>query len=521
MPDSHVPPRRLDLLLRESTTHFPQRRAVIDPECGAVTYSELLAAVDAIAAALSSIGVSESDRVGICAPKSVGVVASIFGILTAKAGYVPVDPTAPPARSAYIFDDCRVSAVIIDRTLLPGINAALQNCRLEPIADVHVAPATVRNLLIAKAIPRSVHAQDDPPKVADLAYILYTSGSTGKPKGVIHNHASALSFIDWCTDEFSPRVDDVFSSHAPFHFDLSIFDLYVPIKHGAAVVIIGEDTGKNPQQLATLIAQYAISIWYSTPSILRLLVEFGKLERFKYDSLRLVLYAGEVFPVKHQRTLRSIWPGPIYYNLYGPTETNVCTFDQVANVDDAQGGAFCIGKVCSGDRGRVIDPDGQDVTRGEEGELVIAGGSVMLGYWNLPENNSRAFLLDDENIAWYRTGDLVVEQPDHSFLFHGRRDRMVKRRGYRVELGEIEAAMYRHEKITEAAAIALPDNESGVLIKLFHNWAGDGKPSTIDLKSFASKNLPAYMVPDRFVVLADLPKTSTDKIDYQKLKEMD
>ncbi|MGH8596145.1 MAG: AMP-binding protein, partial [Gammaproteobacteria bacterium] len=296
--------------------------------------------------------------------------------------------------------------------------------------------------------------------------------------------------------------------------------LYVPVKHGAAVVIIGEERGKNPEQLAALIAEYAISNWYSTPSILRLLVEFGKLGRFDFSNLRIVIFAGEVFPPKHQLALRAFWPHPKYYNLYGPTETNVCTYEHVIDVDAGQGGAFSIGKVCSDDRARVVSVDGRDVALGEEGELVITGGSVMLGYWNLPENNVRAFLIDEYEIAWYRTGDLVVEQPDGSFLFHGRRDRMVKRRGYRVELGEIEAALYRHQHITEAAAIAVPDNEGSVLIQVFINWTADGKPSTIELKSFAAKNLPSYMIPDRFITLTTLPKTSTDKIDYQKLKGM-
>jgi acyl-CoA synthetase (AMP-forming)/AMP-acid ligase II len=174
---------------------------------------------------------------------------------------------------------------------------------------------------------------------------------------------------------------------------------------------------------------------------------------------------------------------------------------------------------CSGDRAIVIDVDGRTVSEGEEGELLVAGGSVMLGYWALPEQNARAFHVDANGERWYRTGDLVIDRGGGYYVFLGRRDRMVKRRGYRVELGEIEAALHRHPSVSEAAVVAVPDEESGVLIKAFLNWVGDSSPSTIQLKSFAARNLPGYMVPDRFVVLAALPKTSTDKIDYQRLKE--
>jgi acyl-CoA synthetase (AMP-forming)/AMP-acid ligase II len=188
--------------------------------------------------------------------------------------------------------------------------------------------------------------------------------------------------------------------------------------------------------------------------------------------------------------------------------------------DDYQG-PLPIGSVCSGNRARVTDADGVPVKAGEEGELLVSGGSVMLGYWNLPDHNSRAFLLDAEGSRWYRTGDMVVDQGKNGYYtFLGRRDRMVKRRGYRVELAEIEAALHGHANITEAGVIAVPDQESGVLIKAFVNWTGENQPSLVALKSFAAEHLPAYMIPDRFFVLPSLPKTSTDKLDYQKLREM-
>jgi amino acid adenylation domain-containing protein len=351
----------------------------------------------------------------------------------------------------------------------------------------------------------------------DLAYILYTSGSTGKPKGVMLSHRNALSFVDWCSDTFAPLESDRFSSHAPFHFDLSILDLYVPLKHGATLVLIDADVGKDPMGLADLIASTGITVWYSAPSILSMLAQFGKLERHRYDSLRTVLFAGEVFPIKHLRRLKRLILHPRYFNLYGPTETNVCTWYEIpVTIPDERDAPYPIGKVCAQLRGIVVDEDGSDVAPGSEGELCIAGPNVLCGYWNLPEHTARAFLPSRADGPWYRTGDIVIEGHDGDLTFVGRRDRMVKRRGYRIELAEIEAGLYRHPAVEEAAVVAVKDQDGGARIRAFLSFI-DRKPSLIELKRFCAEVLPLYMVPDDFVIRDTLPKTSTDKIDYQRL----
>jgi acyl-CoA synthetase (AMP-forming)/AMP-acid ligase II len=158
------------------------------------------------------------------------------------------------------------------------------------------------------------------------------------------------------------------------------------------------------------------------------------------------------------------------------------------------------------------------VQPGTEGELCASGPGVMLGYWNLPEKTANAFVIDSSGNKWYKTGDIVFEEPDGNYIYVARRDRMVKKRGYRIELGEIEAGLYRHPAIKEAAVVALQDDD-GVKIRAFVSHHKDNRPSIIELKQFCSQNLPAYMVPDLFSFLDFLPKTSTDKIDYQKLKE--
>jgi acyl-CoA synthetase (AMP-forming)/AMP-acid ligase II len=254
---------------------------------------------------------------------------------------------------------------------------------------------------------------------------------------------------------------------------------------------------------------------------LSLLAQFGDLPKHDYSMLRQVLFAGEVFPVKHLRSLCELWPEPRYFNLYGPTETNVCTYYEVPTPIPAdRTKPYPIGYTCSHLRSRVVDEGGLDVPFGTEGELCIAGRGVMQGYWSLPEQTAKGFHSDSTGTRWYRTGDIVTEAADGCYTYLGRRDRMVKRRGYRVELGEIEAGFYRHARIKEAAVIAFPDEEAGVSIHAFLSCRDAKHPSLIEIKRFCAENLPLYMIPDKFLWLETLPKTSTDKVDYQRLKAM-
>jgi L-proline---[L-prolyl-carrier protein] ligase len=511
--------RRLDDLLLASSRSHADNVAVIEPNAGTITYGELEQQAARIAGFLTHQGIGRGDRVGIHTPKSIGAVASLFGVLKAGATYVPVDPTAPARRNLEILTDCSVKAVITDEPHAERLRAESESApTMRRLGALEHLSRFTPGLVVIDGISGD---ENEGPAPEDLAYILYTSGSTGKPKGVMHTHASALSFVDWCVHEFRPTPLDRFSSHAPFHFDLSILDLYVPIGAGAAIVLIGEDLGKQPLKLAELFSGHRLTVWYSTPSILRLLLEYGKIDVQDCSSLRLVLFAGEVFPIKHLRALKDLWRHPRYYNLYGPTETNVCTYYEVPSVlSPDRTDALPIGNACSGDDLQIVSPEGEEVAPGEEGELLVSGGSVMTGYWNRPELTERVFSVDPRDRRWYRTGDVVAEEVD-GLRFAGRRDRMVKRRGYRVELGEIESALYRHPLVTEAAMVATPDSESGVLLKAFLSWSGDKPPSLVDLKRFCASNLPLYMVPDRFKVLPELPKTSTDKIDYQKLAGLD
>ncbi len=519
------PLKSLPQLLDQSARRWPDHVAVEDPPAGAITYRELDALSDRVRDRLRRMGVRPGDRVGIYMRKSIDAVAALFGAMKGGAAYVPVDPAAPASRCAYILNDCSVAAVVIEDRLTEAFLD--ESSKLGGAPALLVLEGTNSGGPLRSALD-SLDARDScaamasaVPELDDIAYILYTSGSTGKPKGVVLSHRNAITFVDWCSETFTPREDDRFSSHAPFHFDLSILDIYVPIKHGATLVLIGAELGKDPQALAAFISDRRITSWYSTPSILSMLAQYGKMARHDYSALRIVHFAGEVFPVKHLRLLKSLLAQPRYFNLYGPTETNVCTWYEIPrDIPDDRTEPFPIGAVCSHLRAKVVDEQGSEVPWGSEGELCIAGPGVMRGYWNLPQRSADAFLVDADGTRWYRTGDIVVETERDGYIYVSRRDRMVKRRGYRIELGEIEAGLYRHPAVKEAAVIALKDADAGVRIKAFLSCRDGEWPSVIELKKFCAEMLPMSMIPDAFAIESALPKTSTDKVDYQRLTEM-
>ncbi len=537
-------------LLEASARATPERTALVAPDGRTLTYRLLEDFSARVAGFLHTCGVKPGDRVGICLPKGLASVIALFGVLKARAAYVPVDWHGPAARNAAILHDCSVRALFLGAgrdDVLAAWPAGeppslLVHVMMEETGSTEKAPAIAKwppgafSFSAAFRYARLALAVGEPgvetgvvvvagaAAVAarrrnDVAYILYTSGSTGVPKGVTLTHENALSFVDWCSELFAPQADDRFSSHAPFHFDLSILDLYLSLKHGATLYLIGEELGKEPKALARFAAEKRLTLWYSTPSVLALMAEFGGLAQLDLSALRHVFFAGEVFPVKHLRRLTQLVPKPAYWNLYGPTETNVCNFARIPlPVPDERTQPYPIGALCSHCEGLVLDEQLVEQPRGGEGLLWIAGPSLFRGYWNRPDLDANVFL-ERHGKRWYNTGDVVREDPAVGFIYVGRRDRMVKRRGYRIELGEIEAALQRHPALREVAIVALPDAEAGVKVRahVTPSSAVAARPSLIDLKRFCAEVLPPYMSPDLFVFHEALPRTSTNKVDYPAL----
>ncbi|MBM4013828.1 MAG: D-alanine--poly(phosphoribitol) ligase [Planctomycetes bacterium] len=521
-------------LLEASARAAPSRVAIVAPDGRTLTYGELDGQASAVAGFLRAHGVRPGDRVGFCLPKGLASVVVLFGAMKARAGYVPVDWHGPAARNATIHRNAGVAALFVGAAradvlrewpagTLPPLVVAV------PMADTGSAavPAATPPAPFAEATRSwsdalghaALAESPGARRREDLAYILFTSGSTGVPKGVTLTHGNALAFVDWCSEVFEPTADDRFSSHAPFHFDLSIFDLYVALKHGATLHLVGEELGKEPKALARFIAERRLTFWYSTPSVLALMAEFGALPTQDLAALRHVLFAGEVFPVPGLRRLTELLPAPRYWNLYGPTETNVCNFAEIPlPVPPERSRPYPIGPLCSHCAGLVLDEQQREVARGDEGLLWIAGESLFQGYFGRPDLDASVFLQRDGR-RWYCTGDVVKWVDGEGFLYVGRRDRMVKRRGYRIELGEVEAGLARDPSLREAAVVAAPDAIAGVRIDA-HVAGREGRPSLIAMKRACAEVLPPYMAPDRFVIHERLPRTSTDKIDYQQLKRI-
>ena len=516
----------LPAYLERSAERFPDLPAVFDPQTGAVSYADLNDLADRVAGYLTSLGVRSGARVGLLLPKSAVKVVALYGVMKAGAAYIPLDWTAPAARLRTIVADCRMNAVfahpsclsVLDElpasatpqvvvTASAGIGAELRPQGAGP------GIVTWEEMLAHPPLPREHRSTE----AGSLAYVLYTSGSTGAPKGVMLTHENATSFVEWASSVFRPTERDRFSSHAPFYFDLSVLDLFLAAKHGACIYLISDELGKNPRDLARFIAANRLTVWYSAPSILGLMAEFGELSRLDCSSLRLVLFAGEVFAVKRLRALTQLWLHPEYYNLYGPTETNVCTFARIPlPVPEERTDPYPIGAVCAHCEALVLAENGQPARPGEEGLLYIAGPSVFPGYWNREEESRGPFIVRDGK-RWYNTGDVVVERGAEGFIYLGRLDRMVKRRGYRIELGEIESALHRHESVREAAVIASAEPGADLQIVAYVVPKADAKLSLIQMKLFTAKHLPAYMSPDRFEFVAELPRTPTAKVDYQAL----
>jgi len=534
--------RHLSQLLDDAALRRPDHPAVENEHGRRLSYAALWCGADRLATRLARWGVGRGDRVGLWLPKSLEAVTAIHGALRVGASYVPVDPTGPAVRAVNILAASGVKAAIVSADLASALHRAWTSPGPRPRlivvdgnsawsggADGEIeasagsaAPIEPGDAVWPEVIADSAPAPLLPNREAeDLAYVLFTSGSTGKPKGVMLSHANAFTFLDWCHETLGPwRADDRFAAHAPFHFDLSVFDLFASCRNAATLVLVGEVLGKDPVGLADFLGRKRISIWYSSPSILSMLAQHDRLTRQYIKPPRLVLFAGEVFPIAALRRLRAIWPRAAMWNLYGPTETNVCAAYPIpAVIPEDQTEAFPIGRACKPLRARVVDESGSDVAPGHHGELIVAGPGVMRGYFGQPELTSAAFFVDHEGTRWYRTGDLVHDAGDGCFQFHGRRDRMVKKRGYRIELGEIESALYHHDGVDRAGVVAQP-GEEGVSITAFVALKPSQKKSIIAMKRHCTQYLPNYMIPDRITFLDHLPATSTDKVDYQSLKAL-
>jgi amino acid adenylation domain-containing protein len=502
-----VPDTRLEELVSAQARRTPDAIA-LRSESGELTYAQLDTAARTLAASLATAGVREAARVGVYASRSPDLVVALLAVLHAGAAYVPLDPEYPDDRLRYMLADAGCAVIVADA------GHAAPAGRLGPPvvpADMVVPANEVVPADVAAPAGRSSDA---------LCYVMYTSGSTGRPKGVAVAHRGVVNRLAWGQRTWTLHVGDRVLHKTPFTFDVSVWELLWPLSAGATVVLARPDGHRDPAYLAALLAEERITVAHFVPSMLRQFLErsLERAEAPQLPSLRRILCSGEALP----RDLVELFHrtvGVELHNLYGPTEASieVSWWPCETGAPDAP---VPIGRPIQNTVLRVLDPRCRPVPVGVRGELYIGGVPVVRGYWRRPALTAATFVPDPfgpPGSRLFRTGDWARWREDGTLEFLGRTDDQIKLRGMRVELGEIEATLRRHPAVEDAAAAVVrqPSGHDAVAAGVV---APEGQADVADdLVALARRELPPYMVPWRVVVLPELPRTSSGKVDARAL----
>jgi amino acid adenylation domain-containing protein len=490
-----------------------------------LTYAQLDALSDRLAARLVDAGCVPGDRVGLLMPKQPLAIVAIQAALKAGCAYLPLDVESPPVRLARIVGTAKprvLLAVPEAATALDAVAEALASIPVwsmtaEPVAGERVRSALTRTDWDVDAAPPGVRVGPDDP-----AYLLFTSGSTGWPKGVVITHRNVIAFSDWAVEAFGMGAGDRHSGHPPLHFDLSTFDLHPTFAAGAELEMVPAGLGLDARGLAGFIRARELTQWCSVPSVLTYLARFDVIGDRDFPALERITWCGEVLPTAVLAHWMRRLPHVRFTNMYGPTEaTCASSWHPIASVPTDESVAVPIGRACPGEELLVLDEQLAPMPPDEVGDLYIAGVGLSPGYWRDEEKTAAAFLPDprspDGATRIYKTGDLARVDGDGLFHYVGRADSQIKSRGYRIELGEIESAFNAIEGVRECAVVGVEaEGFEGVAICAAYVADEGLKPPAV--RRQLVDVLPSYMLPARWLALDALPKNQNGKIDRPALR---
>ncbi|MGD2115242.1 MAG: amino acid adenylation domain-containing protein, partial [Acidobacteriota bacterium] len=462
------------------------------------SYGELRRRSARIAAHLRSLGIGPETVVGVLLPRSPELVAALLGVLGAGAAYLPLDPEYPEARLALMLDDAHAPVLLADELWKDRV------------------PAGTRIVPPAAARPGPTGEDPEWPRPAaagsNLAYVIYTSGSTGRPKGVAIEHRSSVALIEWALRAFSERELSSVAAATSVCFDLSIFELFVPLAAGGTVVLVDDALSLDP---ARSPAAERVRLVNTVPSVLGSLLDAGRMP----SGVTTVNLAGEPLWADLVARLREDTGVSRLFNLYGPSEDT--TYSTWASVDLDGHRPPTIGRPVDGTSAHVLGPGQRPLPIGVAGDLHLTGPGLARGYLGRPALTAERFVPDAHSglpgNRLYRTGDLVRRLPNGELDFLGRIDHQVKLRGFRIELGEIEHHLRRAPEVAEAVAIVHQPRSADPRLVAYACPAAGEHLDPDALRRHLSDRLPAYMVPQRFVLLPELPRKPNGKLDRSAL----
>lgn len=492
-----------------------------------LTYTQLFERAASLAATLvKHQAKSEPPLTAVFAYRSVTAFSGVLGALLRGHGYVPLNRTFPVERTRTMLQRSGCHSLIVDAESEAQLDKVLEGIAREILillperVDVRALAErwpTHRFLGLGDLLPsyqwRSVEVSPD-----SITYLLFTSGSTGVPKGVMVAHRNVRAYIDFIKERYSVSHEDRFSQTFDMTFDLSVADMFVAWDCGACVCCPSEKILINPGRF---INDSRLTFWFSVPSTAVFMKRLGSLKAGAYPRLRASLFCGEALPVEVAKAWAEAAPNSVVENVYGPTELTIaCTYyrwNQELSPSESAHGVVPIGKPFPGMISLVVDETLNEVSPGEDGELLMTGPQLSLGYWQDPEKTATSFLRPPgTNHIYYRTGDRVRKPLDDGpLLYLGRADNQIKILGHRVELGEVEAIVREESGIDVVVALGWPMTASGAGGVEVFLQATEALGN--DLKERVEQRLPVYMAPRRYHYLSQFPLNSNGKYDRQAL----